>query len=269
MLEDWAMRQSFWQKRMMWALCQGAAVKASGLIHATARSEGDAVRKLGIDAPVAVVPNGVDIPTESETAHFAASPRKLLFLGRIHPKKGIDRLLRAWAFVERDFPSWELHIVGPDNDDCLPALRALSADLELRRVTFGGAVSGPAKAELLRSAQLFILPTHSENFGITVAEALAHAVPAIVSRGAPWEGLERERCGYWIDNDPGVLAGCLRAALALSPAELRTMGELGRAWILRDFSWQECARMMAESYDWLRSGGGRPPWIVVPRGASE
>ena len=111
--------------------------------------------------------------------------RQLFFLGRIHPIKGINNLLRAWQVVEHRFPDWDLLIVGPDNAGYMDEMQALAAHLRLERVAFGGPLYGEEKLRAYQAASLFVLPTHSENFGMTVAEALAAGTPAIVTQGAP------------------------------------------------------------------------------------
>jgi glycosyltransferase involved in cell wall biosynthesis len=268
MLDPWALGQHPWPKRLVWATCQGPAVRAAGLVHATAETEIDAVRALGITSPVALIPNGVVMPSVAETAHFAVQPRTLLFLSRLHPKKGVDRLLRAWAQVQAEFPAWELRIVGPDSDGYAANLAALARTVAAQRVTFHGPAFGDARTAHFRTAQLFVLPTHSENFGLVVAEALAHGIPAIVGRGAPWQGLIRENCGYWVDNSVPAIAACLRDTLRRSPAELHELGARGRAWMLRDFSWQERARSMVDAYRWLAGAGPKPPVVSQEHGST-
>src|SRR5262249_29857480 len=145
--------------------------------------------------------------------------RKLVFLSRVHPKKGVDLLVRAWSAVSTRFPDWELDIIGPDEIGSMEAIRRLVAELHAERVTFVGPLYGEEKWRALGSASAFVLPTHSENFGIAVAEALAVGVPAIVTRGAPWSGLEQERCGWWIDRTLDALVGCLEVALAMPQDE--------------------------------------------------
>jgi glycosyltransferase involved in cell wall biosynthesis len=108
---------------------------------------------------------------------------------------------------------------------------------------------------------LLVLPSHSENFGFVVAEALSAGVPAIVTRGAPWQELETRRCGWWIDISVESLARCLREALAADPSELRAMGARGREWIIRELSWSRVAEMMELTYSWMLGRTDRPTWV--------
>ena len=128
-------------------------------------------------------------------------------------------------------------------------------------MTFAGPVYADAKRALYRRAALHVLPSHSENFGMTVAEALASGTPVIATRATPWSGLEREGCGFWIELGVEPLVHALREATGLERAELLRLGARGRQWMQRDFSWSRVAREMASVYRWLRTGGTAPPSV--------
>jgi glycosyltransferase involved in cell wall biosynthesis len=260
-LSAWALGRSRLIKKTMWLACQGRAVRSSACLHATAESESEEIRRLGLRAPVAVIPNGVELAAHGLPAPAEDGPRRLLFLGRIHPKKGVDLLIRAWRGVQASFPDWVLEIVGPDEGGYLARMQELAGSIGAERVAFPGPAYGTGKAEAYRRADLFVLPTHSENFGMAVAEALAQGVPAVVTKGAPWAGLEEHGCGWWIDPGEGPLTECLRAAMATPHDELRARGGRGRDWMERDYSWGRVGGMMHETYLWLLGGGPAPPWI--------
>jgi glycosyltransferase involved in cell wall biosynthesis len=133
--------------------------------------------------------------------------------------------------------------------------------LGCERVRFLEEVQGAAQAAAYRQADLFVLPSHTENFGIVVAEALSHGVPALVCKGAPWAGLEQHGCGWWVEQGERPIAAALSQALALGDVELRAMGALGRAWVEQEFSKRRVAQMMRETYDWLLGGGAKPAWV--------
>jgi glycosyltransferase involved in cell wall biosynthesis len=187
----------------------------------------------------------------------------VLFLGRVHPKKGLDVLLNAWRAIEPRFKDWDLRIVGPDNDGYLHRMKQLAADLGLQRVRFDGPLHGDAKWEAYRAAALFVLPTHSENFGISVAEALAAGTPVIVTKGAPWPQLEAQGAGWWIELGTEALVPALERAIDLGVETLSGMGQAGRAWMIRDYSWSRIGRTMAEVYLWLLRGGSPPASVRV------
>src|SRR5262249_46374417 len=184
-LSPWARRRSVWLKRLMWLFGQGRAIRASHGFHATAENEYHDIRAAGLRGPVAIVPNGIDIGPEPDHAPTDNGRRRLLFVGRLPPLKGIDRLLQAWHRVQAGCPTWELQLVGDGEPAHVKQLKQMADHLGVRRATFFGPAFGVDKRRQYQQAELFVLPTHSENFGLVVAEALAHGVPAIVTKGAP------------------------------------------------------------------------------------
>jgi glycosyltransferase involved in cell wall biosynthesis len=231
------------------------------LFHATAESERDDIRRLGYTQPIAVIPNGVDL---APLARIPSEHPTLLFLGRVHPSKGVDFLLRAWAELQAKRPTWRLRIVGPDNEGHLAKMQALAAELRVERVQFEGALTGAAKLAAYSAASLYILPSHSENFGLTVAEALSAGTPAIVMHGAPWGGLVDNQCGWWIERSVASIRKAIEDATALPPAALAEMGLRGRAWMERDFAWDSIADKMMSTYEWVLSSmasSRAPAWV--------
>ncbi len=262
MLSAWSLRRSTWKKRLMWYLGQGRFLHAAHCLHATAEIEYQEIRAAGLRAPVAIIPNGIDIPAAPSCV--TEGPRRLLFLSRVNPKKGIDILLHAWQRLEPLFPEWELHIVGTSDPPNYQAqMERLADSLGVHRVRFLGPAFGSDKTRQYQEASLFVLPTHSENFGLAVAEALAHGLPAIVTKGAPWAGLQAHDCGWWIDQGVQSLADCLQSALALSPEKLRDKGRRGRQWMEQEFSWDYVGRRMLDTYRWLIGGGSPPAWVLT------
>lgn len=262
-MDSWAWRHHRWRKRVVWLAGQAQTVRAAACFHATAEEEAACVRDLGFRAPVAVVPNGVTIPDLTTIPERHMPGRTLLFLARIHEKKGVDILLRAWRNVQEQFRDWNLLIVGPDDGGYLPKMKQLAARLATRRLSFVGRIPESDKSAYFRSAELYVLPTHAENWGMSIAEALAHGIPAIVGRGAPWSGLESRDCGWWIQNDVGTLTETLRTALALSPDDLAARGARGRKWVGQSFAWERMAEMMRDTYLWLLGRGPRPPCVQI------
>lgn len=257
-LSGWSLRRSALAKKIFWCWRQARALRTASCFHATAESEFADIRRLGFKQPVCIIPNGIDVPPVKRTTKD--DHRQLLFLGRIHPVKGVDILLRAWAAVEHEFPHWDLKIVGPDNG-CLTEMQALSNQLKLKRVAFRGPLYGQEKLRAYQSADLFVLPTHSENFGMTVAESLAAGTPAIVTKGAPWRELEKRGAGWWIDIGLDHLTTSLRQALATPPIRLEQMGRNGIDWMLQEYSWDRIGEQLSSVYRWLLEGGEIPPCV--------
>jgi glycosyltransferase involved in cell wall biosynthesis len=248
-------------KRIFWALAQGPAIRGAACFHATSEQEYHEIRAFGIASPVAIIPNGIDVSGPGRARADAGEERIALSLGRLHPKKGLDGLIRAWAAIEGAYPDWRLRIVGPGEEGCGDTLRSLVATLGAGRVTVEDPIYGDAKAAAYRRADLFVLPSLNENFGLTVAEALAAGTPVISTKGAPWSGLATERCGWWIDHGVEPLAAALAAAMSTPHRELAEMGARGREWMRRDFSWDRAADDMLAVYRWA-ARGAEPPGVV-------
>jgi len=263
-LSNWALSRSRGVKRLVWPLQRRALAKAH-LLHATSEVEYNEIRSQGFMAPVAVIPNGIDMSPLPVLPPRAADnkSRTLLFLSRIHPIKGLDRLLQAWVQVQANHPDWRLVIAGRGDAAHVEQVKSLAAKLCALRVEFPGPLYGTAKSQAYWDADLFVLPTHSENFGMVVAEALAHGCPTIVSTGAPWPGLQTESCGWWVANDVDTLAATLFDAMQLPVEELAAMGLRGRAWMERDYGWAAIGKKMDAAYRWLLSGGEPPACVKV------
>lgn len=254
-----ALSRRKYTKKALWVLQRRALLRAD-LLHATSEIECSEIRALGIGVPIMVVPNGVDIPPGAPLRE-PRSERTLLYLSRIHPKKGIDDLLHAWRLLQSIHTDWRLLIVGTGERAHVSHVKQLAASLGVQRIEFPGPLYGDDKTRMYTRADLFILPTFTENFGMVVAEALAHGCPAIVSRGAPWAGLEREGCGWWVDRNTDALTQSLDMAMRMPPARLAEMGVRGRIWMQRDFSWPAIGNAMDSAYRWLLDGGEAPACI--------
>ncbi|MFN7958110.1 MAG: glycosyltransferase [Holophagaceae bacterium] len=258
MLEPWSLRQRAFLKHLALRTWEGRNLAACGLLHATALMEAAQLRALGFQQDICTIPNPITPPEGSPSGE---RERTLLFLSRFHPKKGPDLLLRAWAGIQAAFPGWTLELRGPDPDGYRAQLESLAAALGLGpdRVTFGEAIHGAAKEALFHRTSLFVLPTHSENFGNVVGEALACGVPVITTTGAPWEGLQDKGCGWWVEPHLEALAAALREALALPEQARADMGAAGRAWMHRAFSPPAVASQMIQAYRRLIDTARRQP----------
>jgi glycosyltransferase involved in cell wall biosynthesis len=249
MLSPVALAFSGTRKMVAWRLFQAKALRQAACLHATSEAEFADIRALGLTNPVAIIPNGIDLPPDAPRKTFAQ--RTVLSLGRLHPKKGLPQLLRAWAQVETRFPDWVLRIAGPAEGGHDADLRTLASRLGLARISIEGPIYGPEKLAAYRAADLFVLPSLDENFGLTVAEALAAGTPVICTKGAPWAGLESQGCGWWVDQGESALAHALSATMKMPQEQLWSMGARGRLWMARDYSWDRIAIEMLGVYRWL------------------
>ena len=168
-------------------------------IHATCDAERKEIRNLGYTNPITVIPNGIDLPNRTMAKKNESDRKTLLFLSRIHLKKGIIELLEAWQKIQSEFLNWDLKIVGPTNDSFAQRIQKIAKNKNLSRVNFTGELVGEKKLKAYNSADLFILPSHNENFGIVIAEALSHGVPTLASTNTPWLQLEEMNCGWTFD----------------------------------------------------------------------
>ncbi len=258
MLEPWARNWHSIRKDAFSFALQRRALDRVDLFHATADSEADSIRDAGFTAPIAVVPIGVDIPNLSHDRP-TSEQRRALYLGRLHPKKNVEALIEAWTAVSSRHPEWTLTIAGPGEPSYEAELHRLVAASS--RIEMTGPAYGAAKVELLSTADLFVLPSHSENFGIVVAEALSYGVPVIATVGTPWQGLVAEGCGWWTEPTAEALSAALDESMNLDHETLDAMGLRGRRWVEREFSWTVIAGMMTDAYRWTQRGGTVPDFV--------
>jgi glycosyltransferase involved in cell wall biosynthesis len=220
------------------------------LLHATSQQEAEESAVFFPGVPVEVIPNGVALP--APTARRPRGERLVLgALGRLHPIKGLDRLISAVALtLERGSPSVALRVAGGGE----PAYRR-QLEEQVRRlglsdaVIFLGPIEGEAKERFFEGVDVLVAPSHRENFGIAIAEALAHGVPVIASRGAPWAVLEQAEAGLWVDNSAASLAD---AIVRIADCSLERLGANARTLVEREFGWSRVAAAMAAVYERLR-----------------
>lgn len=249
MLMPWSLNNKKWKKRLAWWLYQRQDLRSVAGLHATADSEAAQLRKLGLRAPIVVAANGVVVAEESKARAETVreGPHKALFLSRVHRKKGLPLLVEAWAKVKPE--NWQMRVVGPQEEGHLAEVREMVEKAGLADSwSFGSGLEGEQKWQAMKEADLFILPSHSENFGIVVAEALAVMTPVITTTGAPWEGLLDHQCGWWVAPAVDPIAEALKSAIHLSDQERSEMGGRGRDWVKKDFAWPGIAQKMEEFY---------------------
>ncbi len=264
MLNPSALAYSALKKRLFWHFAQKRAAETAALIHATSDAEYEDIHAAGLRQPVAIIPNGVDVPDDApqeRTTERSGYSRTVLFLGRLHPIKGVDLLLSVWALLENKYPDWNLRVVGPGERRYVESLHYKAKALGLRRCEIRDALYGYEKMTAFRAASLFVLPSATENFGMTVAESLSSATPVITTKGTPWGALRENRCGWWIEQGMEPLAAALEEAMRMGASELSSMGQNGRNWMKRDFAWEAIARQMVIAYRWSRFGGPQPSFL--------
>jgi glycosyltransferase involved in cell wall biosynthesis len=252
MLEPWAMRHKQWKKRLAWLAYQHRDVDRASALHVTATSEAENIRRLALRPPTRMIPNGMDLPPPRPGGRTdAGRVRTALFLGRLYPVKGLPMLVEAWARVRP--ANWRLVLAGPDEAGHRARLEKAVAAAGLSDVvTFPGPLLEQAKLEAFHEADLFVLPSHSESFGMAVAEALAHELPVLTTTATPWPWLEERGCGWRVAPNTDAITEGLRVAIAASGQVRRQMGEAGRALIDERFGWPGVAEQFIALYGDLR-----------------
>jgi glycosyltransferase involved in cell wall biosynthesis len=255
MLEPWIIQRHHWTRKVpaLW-LYQKKAIKTADCIHATAEMERHNLQALGYNNQIKNIPNGIIIDNISLKSNWIKT-KKILFMSRVHSKKGVDLLIDAINIIKDSLSGYSVIIAG-DKDvrdkGYLDKMKVKVKELNLHHlIEFVGGVYGDKKWDLFRGADLFVLPTHSENFGYVIPEALMVGTPVITSKGAPWQELNTHHCGWWIDNDVDTIAKTLKEAITLPEEEYRQMGIRGRELIENNYAIDVVAEKMKALYEWI------------------
>lgn len=264
MLEPWALGFHRWKKRVAMALYQARDLTCATAFVVTSRQEAKSLTSLGLRQPIACIPNGIDMPALDalgKPGEGSSGERTMLFMGRIHPIKGLVILVDAWAMVRP--PGWRLVIAGPDEGghraeiETVVRERGLSSDVELV-----GEVGAEAKAAWFRGADLFILPSHSESFGIVVVEAMSYGLPVVTTTGTPWSEVVGRRCGWCVEASVQPLAAAVREATGLTSEKRLAMGGRARRYAC-EFDWGRIAEETLDLYSWVLGRGERPDCVIA------
>lgn len=257
-ITPWAMKFKAWKKIPAWWLWQKWDVDKAKLLHVTAPIEEKYMRDYGFLQTCVIAPLGVCVRDKNLSEK---REKVLLFVSRIHHKKGLDMLFRAMAVPLEppantqmldafDVNHWKLRIVGPDENNYMAELKVLAQSLGISdRVEFVGPKMGEDLFKEYRTAELFILPTYSENFGSVVIESLSFGVPVICTKGAPWQELEDYKCGWWPDIGVVPLRNALEKATSLTSEERKEMGERGRRLVEEKYTWEGVCKTVMRGYD--------------------
>lgn len=243
MLEPWSLSQKRLKKKIAWQLYQRRDLQNAAAIQVTAQSELQSIQRL-CSLNAFVVPNGLNIP---EVPDHSRRGKKVLFLSRIHPKKGIPLLLNAWDKVRPE--GWTLHIVGPGEQAYVQSIKASIKELNLIScVEVYPEANDTEKRRFYEEASLFVLPSYSENFGLVVAEAMAMELPVITTDTTPWTNLPQVGCGWCIPLNQENLTRCLKQATDTPLDELERKGRQGRIFVTQNFAWEQVAHQMVGMY---------------------
>jgi len=254
MLEPWAMKHKRWKKKLAWSLYQRRDLMRAHCHHTTAEQEARNIQGFDLGVPVRVIPNGVDVPESDGTVTVRVEKggrggrKTALFVGRVHPIKGLPMLVDAWARVRP--AGWVMEIAGPDEGGHRARVERIVAAAGLQdAISFSGPFNWSAKARVFLGADLFVLPSHSESFGMAIAEALAYGVPVLTTKATPWAELENRGCGWQVEPTIDGIAEGLRLATRCDRETLHAMGMKGRAWVAAEFGWERVVNEFMTAYE--------------------
>lgn len=258
--EPWILNRSQWKKKLALCFFENANFRHAKLWRALTLKEADQIRACGIAAPVVVAPNGLNLDDYARPANGSeaiATPlipnltkaaRRLLFLGRLHPKKGLDILLTAWANLSSAHKDWELVVAGPDEGGYLAKLKTLAGSLGLNgQVRFTGMVTGNIKKRLLYSADLFVLPSYSEGFSMSVLEAMACEIPVVASKACNFSEITNHDTGWECEPTAEAVFETLDRALREDDAARRQRGQNGRRLVQTKYAWPSIVRTLSDA----------------------
>ena len=273
MLEAWALQNAKWKKQIAALLYENTHLRDAACLRALCEAEAQSIRAFGMRNPVCIIPNGVELPQlvdastfETENLSFqkfAQGRKVLLYLGRLHPKKNVANLVRAWKQTLNSHPltpeNWVLAIAGWDQGGYESELKKLSSDYGLpASVSFPGPLFGQEKEAAYRVCDAFILPSLSEGLPMTVLEAWAHAKPVLMTPECNLpEGFAAE-AALQIGTSPEEIAAGLKQLIEMSDDDRRAMGDRGRTLVATKFSWPHIGEEMRSVFEWVLGGGPTP-----------
>jgi glycosyltransferase involved in cell wall biosynthesis len=283
-LDIWALKNASWKKRIAAVLFKDRQLRKATCIRALCHSEAEAIRAYGLTNPIAIIPNGVNLPKGEPIKPETKRRKTLLFLGRIHPKKGIPNLIRAFAKSLKSTGEgrdpWQLIIVGWDQGgheaELIKLCEELGVSFERRvkgterldseaSVLFFGPAFGDDKKSLLRNADAFVLPSFSEGLPMSVLEAWSYQLPVVITPECNLpEGFAAD-AAIRIETSVETIAHGLNSLFSMSASDLQAMGAKGRSLVEERFTWKTIAAQMREVYDWMLGGGATPSSVVMKR----
>lgn len=262
MLEPWSLSQKKWKKKLALMLYQMKDLQKSACIFTTAEMEAQHVRELGVKVPMSVIPNGIETEEYPCRKNRSEVKKQVLFLSRVHVKKGIELLLEAWKRIHETYPDWLLKIVGNGEEAYIKSLKAKVKELGLDSyVQISEPVFGKEKVHLYQSSSIFCLPSYSENFGMVIAEAMSCGVPVITTTNCPWEILNETNTGWCIDLSVENLEKTLREAMSMDSAELFEKGQQSSKLVFENFNYRNVAARTKELYEWILNKTEKPSFI--------
>lgn len=267
MLDPWAIKNSHWKKVIAGWFFENENLRNADCIHALNHSEYESIRAYGLVNPVAIIPNGFNIPKEVEYDRNKEK-KVLLFIGRIHPKKGIAELLEGLQIVKYDNPGildhLQVRIAGWDQMGHTDELKAKCSEYGLNEVvSFIGPVLGKDKENELCKADAFVLTSFSEGLPMSVLEAWAYKLPVIMTDQCNLPDGFESKSSIRVTTKPESIAAGLEKLFKMSDEERDKMGENGYRLVENKYTWDKIADQTIQLYDWLLHGGEKPEFVLL------
>lgn len=270
-LYNWSLSQGKLQKSIAWKLFQRRVLQNATCIHVTEIKEMKAVRDLGITIPVAIIPNGINLDEFKDvkskvdskvSLNLDIKKKYILFMSRIHPKKGLEYLVNSWIKLSNEYKDWDLLIVGPEyGEQYIQDIKSNIENSRLEgRVIFTGMLTGEKRVDAFGSSDLFVLPSHTENFGIAIVEAMVAKLPVITTHGTPWQEIEKYDAGWWVELSQENIDKSLENALSLDTDALKEKG-LNGFELVHKYEWKYQAQKMKKVYEWVLNDKDKPDFV--------
>ncbi len=260
MLDAWALKNGRMKKQLVLFLYEKMNLQTANCIHALSEQEYIDTRKFAPKTPIAIIPNGINLPKNRISLSKDKVGKRLLFLGRIHPKKGIANLLNAWAKLNPK--DWQLIIAGMDESNHESELMKLSSELNLNnKARFVGAKFGDEKDEILRNADAFILPSFSEGLPMSVLEAWSYKLPVLMTTQCNLPDGFAKQSAIQIQPEVESIIQGLEKLFAMSDDERIEMGNNGFNLVSEKYTWESAANQMIKLYDWVLGKTEKPSFV--------
>lgn len=272
MLEPWSLEQKKWKKKLALLLYQFKDLQTSACIFTTAELEAKHIRELGIKAPISIIPNGIEIESYQCRTSIKDVKKQVLFLSRIHEKKGIELLLDAWKSISNINQEWELVISGNGDENYIASLKEKIINLNIQNNTrIIPPTFGKAKYLLYCESSVFILPSYSENFGMVIAEAMSCGVPVITTNNTPWKvinggckyNMDYQQMGWCIDLNKENIIATLKEAISMDKNTLYEMGQLSSRFIKENYDYKSVAKKVKTLYEWILKKQEKPDFVHI------
>ena len=272
MLEPWSFRYRYFKKKLAWYIYQQKNLKNVNVIHATSNMEAENIFKLNLNVPIALIPNGIDKPIKNKiSSNFDPTSigllkndqrQIMLFLGRIHPKKGLLNFLVAWKNSLSYLSDWRLVIAGFPEENYLEKLKKFVNKNKIdNSVFFLGPLFGEDLANIYKYSKIFVLPTFSENFGLVVAEALSYGLPTITTKNTPWSLLDKENAGWCCESKITDLERVIKIATNLTLSDYKIMSH-NAYQLSKNYDWNKISISFFELYKWILKKGEKPSFVI-------